>query len=211
MLSSITPLGERGRRRRWGVTVTSYLLGSAAGGAAVGALLGALGAGVGALLGGVLGARGPSPLRPSGAAAAAILAVVFALSAAADLHPAGRRLLPTLHRQVNEDWLHTYRGWVVGVGYGVQLGMGVVTIVTTATVYAAFALALLTASPVAGMVIGATFGTVRAVPVLALRRVTTPTGLSRTHRRMQRWAPAVHRGVAAAQALASLALLAVVA
>ena len=43
MLGSITPLGERGRGSRWGVTVAAYLVGSAAGGAALGASLGTLG------------------------------------------------------------------------------------------------------------------------------------------------------------------------
>ena len=43
MLGSITPLGERGRGSRWGVTVSAYLVGSAAGGAALGATLGTLG------------------------------------------------------------------------------------------------------------------------------------------------------------------------
>ena len=33
MLTSITPLGERGRRRRWGLTTAWYVPGSTAGGA----------------------------------------------------------------------------------------------------------------------------------------------------------------------------------
>jgi len=43
MLGSITPLGERGRGSRWGVTVSAYLMGSAVGGAALGAMLGWIG------------------------------------------------------------------------------------------------------------------------------------------------------------------------
>ncbi len=44
MLASITPLGERGRRSDWWLTVSAFLLGATAAGAAAGALLGALGA-----------------------------------------------------------------------------------------------------------------------------------------------------------------------
>jgi len=43
MLSSITPLGERGRATRWSVTVTAHLLGSASGGALLGTSLGTVG------------------------------------------------------------------------------------------------------------------------------------------------------------------------
>ena len=38
--------------------------------------------------------------------------------------PRGRRL-PSWRRQVNEDWLVGYRPWVVGGGFGLQLGAGV--------------------------------------------------------------------------------------
>src|SRR5947208_3473637 len=43
MLTSITPLGERGRGFRWGITLSFMLLGSTLGGAAAGLLLGLLG------------------------------------------------------------------------------------------------------------------------------------------------------------------------
>ena len=44
MLTSITPLGERGRGNSWAVTVAAYLVGSVLGGALTGAVLGLLGA-----------------------------------------------------------------------------------------------------------------------------------------------------------------------
>ena len=37
------------------------------------------------------------------------------------------RVLP-----VHEQWLTRYRGWVYGVGFGAQLGFGLVTIITSA-------------------------------------------------------------------------------
>ena len=105
MLASIHPLGERARDRSWGVTVGAYLLGSTLAAALLGAALGGIGDAL--------------PLTP-GATAAGVLAA-GALALAADL---GAFRLPTIHRQVDKDWLDRYRGWVVGVGFGFQLGLG---------------------------------------------------------------------------------------
>ena len=120
MLASIHPLGERARERRWGVTVGAYVVGVHGGRLP--------------LLGALLAA--PAPLLPLTPGATAVLVV-----AAGAARP-GRSTwvavpLPTIHRQVDEDWLDRYRGWVVGAGFGFQLGLGVVTIVTTAAVYLA--------------------------------------------------------------------------
>src|SRR3954468_17183297 len=142
MLTSISPLGERARGNRWPVTVGAYLLGSLLGGAVVGGLLG--------LVGDVL--LQPLPLFG---------ALVCVAAAIADL--AG--LLPRGKRQVDETWLNSYRGWVYGLGFGAQLGVGVVTIVTSASTYAVWGLCLLTGSTVAGLAIGATFGLARALPI----------------------------------------------
>jgi len=92
MLGSITPLGERGRGRRWGGTVSAYTAGSVAGGAIAGAAAGA----VGAVLTSVapLGAAVP---WIAGAAVMAGAAVDGAL--ATRLVPAGA--LPGPRRQVN--------------------------------------------------------------------------------------------------------------
>ncbi|MDP8958721.1 MAG: DUF4407 domain-containing protein [Actinomycetota bacterium] len=166
MLSSITPLGERGRQRRWGITASSYLLGSALGGAALGSSLG--------LAGSLLPGFAPRTT-------ALLLAALCLLTGAADL---GLVPLPSPRRQVNEDWLDQYRGWVVGLGYGFQLGLGVVTIVTTGTLYLVAVLAWLSGSWAAGAAMGATFGLVRALPILALRRVSTPERLRHFHRRL---------------------------
>ena len=192
MLSSITPLGERGRASRWPVTATAHLIGSALGGTALGALLG----GAGALL----------PLeRPAVAAAALLLLAALAVLAVA-VEVGRLPQLPTWHRQVDEDWLHRYRGWVYGFGYGAQLGVGVVTIVTSPLLYAALSLAVLTGSPGAGAVVGLAFGTARALPVLAMRRVSTPDRLGAVHRRVEALAPAGRR--AAAGTLSAVALAA---
>lgn len=181
MLTSITPLGERGRQRRWGVTVTAYAVSSTTAGATLGALLGLL------------------PDLPP-----AVFAIACLVAAAADLRPGA---LPTVKRQVNEDWLHAYRGWVYGVGFGAQLGLGVVTIVTTAAVYATVLAAAL-GSPAYGALVGATFGFVRAAPALLTARVTTTARLVALSRRIERWATPARHATIGALALAGLAAFA---
>ena len=120
MLGSITPLGERSRGRRWGITVTAFALAATAAGAGLGAVLGAAG-----------GLVGLSATTRTG-----LLAAAVAVAVAVDLVPGLRA--PGPRRQVNEAWLHRYRGWVYGAGFGLQLGLGVTTIVSTAAVYAEF-------------------------------------------------------------------------
>ena len=176
MLASIHPLGERARDRRWGTTVAAYLLGSTLAATMLGGLLGAFGS-----------------LLPLGPGSTAVLVVVLGAAALAfDLGLGGLRL-PTVHRQVDKDWLDRYRGWVVGVGFGFQLGLGVVTIVNTAAVYLALALAALTASPTAGALVGATFGLVRALVILVVAPVRRPDQLRAALRRVNAWRPRVQR------------------
>src|SRR5215471_15244920 len=103
MLSSITPLGERGRNNRFGVTATAFVLGAVAGGTTLGAVCGWLG----------------SWLPERSSAVDALLVVVLAVGGA--VLDATR--VPTIKRQVNEDWLNRYRGWVYGLGFGAQLGL----------------------------------------------------------------------------------------
>jgi len=192
MLASINPLGERARERRWGVTVAAYLLGSTT--AAV-------------LLGGLLGTVGHA-LSPGPGPTALLVVALTALALAADLGLGGLRL-PTVHRQVDKDWLGRYRGWVVGAGFGVQLGLGVVTIVNTAGVYLMLALALLTGSAAAGALVGGAFGLVRALVILVVARVRRPDQLRVALRRVNAWRPLSERVGLAVQALVLVAASAV--
>ena len=189
MLASIHPLGERARGNRWWLTATAYVIASVAGGALLGALLGYLGR-----LGGVVVPASPTVVG-------LVVAAVCAAGLILDLWAGGARL-PTPRRQVDENWLGRYRGWVYGVGFGFQLGLGVVTIVTTATVYVAFALAALSQSALVGLVVGATFGLARATPLALLRKVTEPGSLQGFHRRFQAAAPVAYRFVLAVEASA---------
>ncbi len=177
MLTSISPLGEQARGQRYGLTVAAHLLGGALGGATTGAVLG----GVGALL--------DPPV---------LLAVPVLLGAAA----ADARGVRIGRRQVDEDWLGRYRGWVYGGGYGVQLGLGVVTVVTSAATPALLAVLVLLAGPWTGALVGAVFGVTRGLPLLALRRADTPQALRHAAARLERAAgpgPACDRGGAPAR------------
>ena len=174
MLSSISPLGERARASRWWLTTSAYLVGSVVGGLAAGW--------VAALLGSLV----PAGWRSS-PAALLLLAVLLLLGLALDLGTGGLAL-PSWRRQVDEQWLTRYRGWVYGLGFGVQLGLGVVTIVTSATTYAAVLLAAWSGHLGVGLAIGGTFGLLRALPSLGLRRVTDRDALHRVFARVESWA-----------------------
>lgn len=190
MLASIVPFGERARNRSWGVTVTAYVVGSLWGGALLGATAG--------LAGRAMVALGAMPPR----LVPLVVAIACILGAAVDALVA-RRPLPGARRQVNEDWLNRYRGWVCGVGFGFQLGLGVVTIVTSATVYLVFVLSLLSASAPAGAVLGGTFGLARALPVLLMAPVRAPARLRHEHRRLEAWRPHVRRAAVGVQCAAA--------
>ncbi len=71
-----------------------------------------------------------------------VAALLLVVGLVLDLRLGGLSL-PSWHRQVDEAWIGRYRGWVVGVGFGAQLGFGVVTIVTSSTTYAVVVLGLL--------------------------------------------------------------------
>jgi hypothetical protein len=193
MLGSITPLGERGRGSRWWLTVTAYLVGSTFGGVAFGGGLG--------LIGSSIASRTPVAAR------LAVLAVAVLAGLLVDLGVFGLRL-PTVRRQVDEGWRAGYRGWVWGFGFGIQLGAGVVTVVTTSTVYAGWLAAGLSGGGVAGAAIGATFGLVRAAPVLSVAGVQRPDQLLHVDAILARWAAPARRATFAAGAVvAGVALL----
>jgi hypothetical protein len=197
MLSSISPLGERARSSRWWLTTTAYLLGSLAGGLAVGGLAAALGSAL------------PDAVRTS-RWTLAVVAGLLLVGLVVDWRDAPS--VPSWRRQVDEQWLGRYRGWVYGVGFGAQLGFGLVTIITSTPTYAAVLLASLTGHLAAGLAVGATFGVVRALPSLLMARVVDREGLHHVFLRVEQWTyPAaviakVALGGAAATLLAAAAL-----
>ena len=197
MLASINPLGERSRNRTWWVTYSWYVAGSVLAGALLGALLGGAGALIDALL------------EPSSTAVAIVAIVLGLLAVVFELH-LGDLPLPTVRRQVDEDWIPRYRAWVSAGGFGFQLGLGVVTVVTTSTVYLTWAFAVLTGSVAGGVAIGVVFGLGRALPILLGARADTPGRLRAALQRFARWAPAARRVAPTVTVLGPVVALALV-
>ncbi len=188
MLASITPLGERGRHRHYGVTIVAFLLGGVVAGSALGAVLGALGS---LLLGGVaISVR------------LVVLALALGLGLGVDLRPGSA---PGPRRQVDERWLDEFRGWAYGLGYGAQLGLGVSTVVSSAATYVALLATLLCAGAGAGALILGVYGAIRGLTPLLAVRVRSPDQLLRFHARFV----GVQRPAAAATQVALAAVTAV--
>jgi hypothetical protein len=186
MLSSIHPLGERARSNIWGTTVAAFAVGSMGAGAALGVL---------ASIGGAA----------TGLAATPAMVPAIALSIAATFEVT-RLPVPTPHRQVNERWIGTYRGWVYGLGFGAQLGAGFATYVVTWTVPALVLTIAWLGDPALGAIIGAVFGFGRSVPVLAAGWIDRPARLSLFNQRLAGAARTAHVvGVLALTALAMTA------
>ena len=170
MLSTITPLAERGRGHRWWASATWYLAGNVAGGATLGAVLALLAAGVHAL-------------APGATATTTTVVIAAGLTLLAAAAEAGVVALPIHHRQVNERWLDAYRPWVYATGFGWQIGTGVATYIKTSAVYVLIALAALSGNPLVALGVGVLFGLVRGVAVYASRGVTSASALASFHRR----------------------------
>jgi hypothetical protein len=187
MLSTITPIGERGRNHRYYSTATWFVLGAVLGGATLGLGMAVLAAGVAAV-------------DLSATTALGVTALLAAVTIASDLQLGGFRL-PSHTRQVNESWLDQFRSWVYGGGFGWQIGVGLATYVTTAAVYLMIAMGALTGSPAAAVAIGTGFGLVRGLAVFIGRHLTTPERLFALHRRLDELLPTAQRAIVLVQAL----------
>ena len=186
--AQIHPLGERARGNVWGVTMAAFTAGSIVAGAALGSLLG--------ILGGLVGDVGDSAVWVAGT-----LAVAAGLL---DLSP----IKPwTPRRQVNENWIGRYRGWVYGAGFGLQLGFGFAVFVMSWGYWALLAIAFVTGSATAGALLGATFGIGRGLLLLLSRRSTTTERLHGFHAAMMRRKVLVFRATGAATTASGLLVL----
>ncbi len=190
MLSSIHPLGERARNNRWGLTVAAFTLGAVVSGATVGLVLGAVGS--------VLFPVDPSVL----VAGTAIVALVAGILDLSGLRPPGPA------RQVNENWIGAFRGWVYGGGFGVELGLGMLTYVVTWGIYAVFLASVFTTSPLSGALVGATFGLGRSLSLIAAGFVDRPSRLTLFNRRIAQAGPMVRRGTEVTFAILGAVVLA---
>lgn len=175
MLGTITPLGERSRGTVWGRTITAYFIGSAVAGIVSGGLAGAFGAALG------IPSQFTLSVRSAMLAGGLVLGVLIDSGALGLSRPSPRR-------QVNDQWLYEYRGWVYGVAFGAQLGLGLVTIVTASTIYLVLPAAFLSGAPRTGAIIGLTFALVRAAPVLATAGAMTHAEVARKVATVDGWA-----------------------
>lgn len=165
--AQIHPLGERGRGNVWGVTMTAFTVGSMIAGSALAGLVGFLGALV----------------LNFGEGMVWIVGGLAVLAGLLDLSP----IRPwTPRRQVNENWIGRYRGWVYGAGFGLQLGLGFAVFVMSWGYWAMLAIAFVSGSAQLGILIGATFGLGRGLLLYLSRRNTTPERLGDFHRSMMR-------------------------
>jgi hypothetical protein len=173
------------------VTVAAFLLGATGAGALAGAAAGALGA--------LLGAD-------SLGAGARLLMLGAAVLAAIAIDARGRPV-PGPRRQVDERWLDRYRGWVYGLGYGAQLGLGVTTIVTSAATYVALLAAFLSAGALRGALVMGCYGAVRGLTPLTAARIRSPQQLIALHGWLERRRQPVALGAVAVLAAIMLAAL----
>lgn len=177
MLSSLTPLSERGRGHRYHTTVAWFIAGGLVGGCIFGMSAALLAVGVRAL-------------APSSEIVLATAALAALVAVASDLEMFGFRL-PVHHRQVNERWLDQFRPWVYGFGFGIQIGTGLATYIMTAALYLLLVLAVLSQNAAIAVVLGCIFGLVRGLAVLLGRSITDPDSLRSFHRRFNSIGPRI--------------------
>lgn len=187
MLSTMTPLSERSRGHRFGVTGAWFVAGAALGGLLTGSI-------------GALGALAIRAVDPSATQVAVVVAVLLVIGATWDadlLRPS----LPHHRRQVDEEWLDRFRPWVYASGFGFQIGTGLATYIMTTAVYGVIALAALTGEPLAALGIGLAFGTVRGLAVFASRGCLSFERLAAFHRRFATLATPVRLATISTQVL----------
>ena len=197
MLSSLNPVAERARDHGFALTAGWYVAGSTVGGALLGACC----------------AAGAWAVGLAAPAAPVIWAVVIAcaLSALASDTRLVRWSLPEHPRQVDERWLTTYRRWIYAAGYGLQIGTGFATYIMTASVYLTAALAVLTGSPPAALLIGVGFGLVRGLTIVVAATGTSPERLRFVLARVDLLEPRSRQVALAAQAVVLFAAVAALA
>ena len=142
----------------WRRTVIAFFFGAVGAGAIFFALLG--------VVGGALSLGRWNPWLPFG-----VIAVAGALDWAGVRAPGPRR-------QVNEDWLGRYRDWVIGLGFGSQLGLGFATIIPSFGTWAMYAIAMTAGMPLAPL-LGAAFGLGRSLLLLSTRGIGSTSALAR--------------------------------
>lgn len=182
MVEAIVPM-VHGERRGWRATAGLHVMGAALAGGLVGLASGGLGAGLSRL--------GATPRWRAGG-----LAAVAAVAAAREVW-APRSRLPGRRGQVPRRWSEELGPAATGLLYGVGLGLGFATHVTTAAYWATVTASVALADPAWGSLLGALFGLVRAGAVVVLTwRLPDWDGVGRRQAQLDRSEPFMRVGTA---------------
>jgi hypothetical protein len=193
VIETIGPTGHMGGRRTTIAACLAFLPGALAGGLLTFGSLAWLG----------------DLLHGAGGRASYLVAAAIALLAAV-LEARGTRIVPQIRRQLPEHWRRVLPMPVAAALYGVLLGIGFTTFVLSFGVWALAGVSLAIGDPALGLLVGASFGIGRAIPILALAPAAGGRiGIRATELMCER--PGVYlglrRGDAAALLAAALALV----
>jgi len=175
--------------------VAALIIGTTSGGALTGAGLAAL------------GAPALKELDADGTATGPLLLAALAIGVLMDKRLLGFRL-PSPRRQVNKEWMTSFRGWAYGLGFGLQLGAAMTTIVTSSLTYVAFLGAFLSRSVTTGLLVGGSYGLVRGALVLLTWRITRPQQMGLFYTRIADAERRFVRPAATVQVLVAVVILA---
>ncbi|HEY7150313.1 MAG TPA: hypothetical protein VH391_01405 [Solirubrobacterales bacterium] len=151
MVETIGLAGDEGRRWTTVAACATFAPGAILGGVVTFGLL--------ALLG--------EATHGAGARIAYLIAAGIAVAAAV-AEARGARIVPQIRRQLPEGWRWTMPLPLAAGLYGILLGLGFTTFVLSFGVWALAGISVALGDPTAGVVIGATFGVGRAIPVVAV-------------------------------------------
>lgn len=176
MVTTIAPAVFAGNRKKWTMAASIFVAGGALGGAATGIVLSSMGR-----IGFVTG-----PMRR----VAWLVLVVAALGYA--FHECGFWQLPapSLRRQVPRGWRTRFPLPVVALLYSADLGSGILTQITTASLYVLCIALVALGEPIKGILLMSCYGMVRALTTMAFSAGcdTMDAAISRS-RAMIPWRP----------------------
>lgn len=154
MIGTIIPMvyGAPGQKRK-STNAVGHLVGAVFGASLLGAVLGSIGL--------VLSGVGPAFI---GWLAVALVSLIYAAHELALV----RLPVPEFHRQVPAAWRSSFSPRTAAGIYGLVLGAGVFTHITTATFYVACLSAVVLGDPILGATVLGAFGLGRGLPILLL-------------------------------------------
>lgn len=153
MVTTIAPAVFAGNRKKWTMAAVIFVAGGALGGAATGMALSGIGQ--------VTFATG------SMRRAAWLMLVVGALGYAFHERGFWQLPVPSLHRQVPRGWRSRFPLPVVALLYSVDLGAGILTQITTASLYVLCLALVALGEPVKGILLMGCYGMVRSLTTMA--------------------------------------------